>query len=81
MGRKISVDSATMMNKGLEVIEACWLFDLPRGTDPGGIASAECDSFLVEYVDGSVLAQLGNPGYAHTHRACAGLAGAHRLRA
>jgi len=61
MGRKISVDSATMMNKGLELIEACWLF----GTDPGRIQVVvhpqSVIHSLVEYRDGSVLAQLGNP--------------------
>lgn len=61
MGRKISVDSATMMNKGLEVIEACWLFD----TDPEKIQVVlhpqSIIHSMVQYVDGSVLAQLGNP--------------------
>ena len=61
MGRKISVDSATMMNKGLEVIEACWLF----GTDTGHIQVVvhpqSVIHSLVQYEDGSVLAQLGNP--------------------
>jgi 1-deoxy-D-xylulose-5-phosphate reductoisomerase len=61
MGRKISVDSATMMNKGLEVIEACWLF----GTDTGRIQVVvhpqSVIHSLVQYQDGSVLAQLGNP--------------------
>jgi len=61
MGRKISVDSATMMNKGLEVIEACWLF----GTDPDHIQVVvhpqSVIHSLVQYEDGSVLAQLGNP--------------------
>ena len=61
MGRKISVDSATMMNKGLELIEAAWLFDLaPKQLDvvvhPQSIVHS-----LVEYSDGSMLAQLGNP--------------------
>ena len=61
MGRKISVDSATMMNKGLELIEACLLFDaVPEQVDvvlhPQSIVHS-----MVEYVDGSVLAQLGNP--------------------
>jgi 1-deoxy-D-xylulose-5-phosphate reductoisomerase len=61
MGRKISVDSATLMNKGLELIEACGLFGAePRQVDvvvhPQSIVHS-----LVEYVDGSVLAQLGNP--------------------
>ena len=50
-----------MMNKGLEVIEACWLFNDPAGAHPGGGASAERDPFAGAYVDGSVLAQLGNP--------------------
>jgi 1-deoxy-D-xylulose-5-phosphate reductoisomerase len=61
MGRKISVDSATMMNKGLEVIEACWLF----GTGPENVEVVihpqSVIHSLVEYIDGSVLAQLGNP--------------------
>ncbi|NEV61485.1 1-deoxy-D-xylulose-5-phosphate reductoisomerase [Thiorhodococcus minor] len=61
MGRKISVDSATMMNKGLEVIEACWLF----GTDTDHIQVVvhpqSVIHSLVQYEDGSVLAQLGNP--------------------
>ncbi|QKT02438.1 1-deoxy-D-xylulose-5-phosphate reductoisomerase [Ectothiorhodospiraceae bacterium 2226] len=61
MGRKISVDSATMMNKGLEVIEACWLF----GTDVERVEVVlhpqSVIHSLVQYVDGSVLAQLGNP--------------------
>ncbi|MEP7155894.1 MAG: 1-deoxy-D-xylulose-5-phosphate reductoisomerase [Betaproteobacteria bacterium] len=61
MGRKISVDSATMMNKGLEVIEARWLFDaLPEQIDvvlhPQSIVHS-----MVEYLDGSVIAQMGNP--------------------
>ena len=61
MGRKISVDSATMMNKGLEVIEACWLFD--AGTDDVEVVihPESIIHSLVEYADGSVLAQLGNP--------------------
>ncbi len=61
MGRKISVDSATMMNKGLEVIEACWLFD----TDPDRIQVVlhpqSVVHSMVQYNDGSVLAELGNP--------------------
>ena len=70
MGRKISVDSATMMNKGLEVIEARWLFDaLPAQIDvvvhPQSIVHS-----MVEYRDGSVIAQLGNPDM-RTPIACA----------
>ena len=61
MGKKISIDSATMMNKGLEVIEACWLFN----TDPKSIQVVlhpqSVIHSMVEYTDGSVLAQLGNP--------------------
>ena len=61
MGRKISVDSATLMNKGLELIEACLLF----GTEPRQVEVVvhpqSIVHSLVEYVDGSVLAQLGNP--------------------
>ena len=61
MGRKISVDSATMMNKGLEVIEACWLFDVePRSVEVVVHPQSVIHS-MVEYEDGSVLAQLGNP--------------------
>jgi 1-deoxy-D-xylulose-5-phosphate reductoisomerase len=61
MGRKISVDSATMMNKGLEVIEACWLFNTPPERIEVLIHPQSVIHSMVEYVDGSVLAQLGNP--------------------
>lgn len=61
MGRKISVDSATMMNKGLEVIEACWLFDAEPRRVEVVIHPQSVIHSLVQYVDGSVLAQLGNP--------------------
>lgn len=61
MGRKISVDSATMMNKGLEVIEACWLFNTGAGNIEVVIHPESVIHSLVEYSDGSVLAQLGNP--------------------
>jgi 1-deoxy-D-xylulose-5-phosphate reductoisomerase len=61
MGRKISVDSATMMNKGLEVIEACWLFDTTPEHIQVIMHPQSVIHSLVEYVDGSVLAQLGNP--------------------
>jgi 1-deoxy-D-xylulose-5-phosphate reductoisomerase len=61
MGRKISVDSATMMNKGLEVIEAHWLFDAPVERIDVVIHPQSIVHSMVEYVDGSVLAQLGNP--------------------
>jgi len=61
MGRKISVDSATMMNKGLEVIEACWLFDTAPEQIQVVLHPQSVIHSLVEYVDGSVLAQLGHP--------------------
>jgi 1-deoxy-D-xylulose-5-phosphate reductoisomerase len=61
MGRKISVDSATMMNKGLEVIEAHWLFDTPAESIDVVIHPQSIVHSMVEYVDGSVLAQMGNP--------------------
>ncbi len=61
MGRKISVDSATMMNKGLELIEACWLFDARPEQVEVVVHPQSVIHSLVDYVDGSVLAQLGNP--------------------
>jgi 1-deoxy-D-xylulose-5-phosphate reductoisomerase len=61
MGRKISVDSATMMNKGLEVIEAHWLFAAKPGQIEVVIHPQSIIHSMVEYEDGSVLAQLGNP--------------------
>jgi len=61
MGRKISVDSATMMNKGLELIEACWLFAVAEHMVEVVIHPQSVIHSLVAYVDGSVLAQLGNP--------------------
>ncbi len=61
MGRKISVDSATLMNKGLELIEACWLFGVKPEKVEVVIHPQSVIHSLVEYADGSVLAQLGNP--------------------
>jgi len=61
MGRKISVDSATMMNKGLEIIEACWLFNTAPDQIQVVIHPQSVIHSLVQYADGSVLAQLGNP--------------------
>ena len=82
MGRKISVDSATMMNKGLEVIEAHWLFGLPREAIDVVVHPQSVIHSLVEYIDGSVLAQLGHPdmrtpiaqALAHPERVDAGVA-------
>ena len=61
MGRKISVDSASMMNKGLEVIEACWLFDTTPDMIQVVIHPQSIIHSMVSYKDGSVLAQMGNP--------------------
>ncbi|WP_058554835.1 1-deoxy-D-xylulose-5-phosphate reductoisomerase [Thiohalocapsa sp. ML1] len=61
MGRKISVDSATMMNKGLEIIEACWLFNTSPERIQVVVHRQSVIHSMVQYTDGSVLAQLGNP--------------------
>ncbi|MFA6053276.1 MAG: 1-deoxy-D-xylulose-5-phosphate reductoisomerase [Methylobacter sp.] len=61
MGRKISVDSATMMNKGLEMIEACLLFDMKPEQIQVVIHPQSVIHSMVDYVDGTVLAQMGNP--------------------
>jgi 1-deoxy-D-xylulose-5-phosphate reductoisomerase len=61
MGRKISVDSASMMNKGLELIEACWLFNARPDQVEIVIHPQSVIHSMVDYIDGSVLAQLGNP--------------------
>jgi len=61
MGRKISVDSATMMNKGLELIEACLLFNMSPDDIQVVIHKQSIIHSMVDYVDGSVLAQMGNP--------------------
>ncbi len=61
MGAKISVDSATMMNKGLELIEACYLFGLPGEKIDITVHRQSIIHSLVAYIDGSVLAQLGSP--------------------
>ena len=82
MGRKISVDSATMMNKGLEVIEAHWLFNAPADAIQVVVHPQSVIHSMVQYVDGSVLAQLGNPdmrtpiayGLAYPERIEAGVA-------
>ena len=61
MGRKITIDSATMMNKGLEVIEARWLFDAPAEKISVNIHPQSIIHSMVEYIDGCVIAQLGMP--------------------
>jgi len=61
MGAKISIDSATLMNKGLELIEASWLFDRPSEDIDVIVHPQSIIHSMVEYIDGSVLAQLGSP--------------------
>lgn len=61
MGKKISVDSSTMMNKGLEYIEACWLFDVESEQIEIVVHPQSIVHSMVSYTDGSVLAQMGNP--------------------
>ena len=61
MGQKISIDSATMMNKGLELIEACWLFNISPEQIQVVLHPESVIHSMVSYIDGSVLAQLGNP--------------------
>lgn len=73
MGRKISVDSATMMNKGLELIEAHWLFDCPPDKLEVVIHPQSVIHSMVRYRDGSVLAQLGNPDMRTPIAYCLGL--------
>jgi len=61
MGKKITIDSSTMVNKGLEVIEAQWLFDVPVDKIQVVIQPQSIIHSMVQFVDGSVIAQLGNP--------------------
>jgi len=61
MGQKISVDSASMMNKGLEIIEACWLFRVEEGQVEVVVHPQSIVHSMIEYDDGSILAQLGQP--------------------
>lgn len=61
MGQKISVDSATLMNKGLELIEACWLFDLTPKDIEVVVHPESIVHSMVQYIDGSVINQMGNP--------------------
>ena len=73
MGRKISVDSATMMNKGLELIEAHWLFDCPPEKLETVIHPQSVVHSMVRYTDGSVLAQMGTPDMRTPIAYCLGL--------
>lgn len=61
MGQKISVDSASLMNKGLELIEACWLFDVQPEQIEVVVHPESVIHSMVQYVDGSVISQMGNP--------------------
>jgi 1-deoxy-D-xylulose-5-phosphate reductoisomerase len=61
MGRKISVDSASLMNKGLELIEACWLFNTDESEIDVVVHPQSIIHSMVRFVDGSVIAQMGNP--------------------
>ena len=72
MGRKISVDSATLMNKGLELIEATYLFGVPESIIDVVIHPESVIHSLVEFIDGSTLAQLSESRYANTYCACVG---------
>jgi len=73
MGQKISVDSATMMNKGLELIEAHWLFNCPPAQLEVVIHPQSVIHSMVRYADGSVLAQMGNPDMRTPIAYCLGL--------
>jgi 1-deoxy-D-xylulose-5-phosphate reductoisomerase len=61
MGQKISIDSASLMNKGLELIEACWLFDVTPNEVDVVVHPESIIHSMVSYLDGSVIAQMGNP--------------------
>ena len=67
MGAKITIDSATLMNKGLEVIEAHWLYDVDYDAIEVVIHPQSVVHSAVRFVDGSLKAQLGTPGHANPH--------------
>ena len=73
MGQRITIDSATMMNKGFEVIEACRLFDLPPERVRVTVHPQSTVHSLVEFIDGSILAQDLGDGYAPANPVRAGL--------
>ena len=75
MGNRITIDCATLMNKGFEVIEACWLFDFSPSQVEVVIHPQSSVHAMIEYSDGSVLAQISRHGYAHAHPVCADLSG------
>ena len=71
MGAKVTIDSSTLMNKGLEFIEAKWLFDMEPDDIDVVVHRESIVHSLIEYKDHSVIAQLGVAGYAHSHPVCA----------
>ena len=70
MGAKITIDSATLMNKGLELIEAVWLFGLPPEKIQIVVQRQSIIHSAVQFSDHSIIAQLGGAGYAHPHPVC-----------
>ena len=76
MGEKITIDSATLFNKGLEMIEARWLFDVEMARVDVIVHPQSIVHSMVEFVDGSVLAQLVPLGHVFSHPICRDLAGA-----
>ena len=76
MGKRITIDSATLMNKGFEVIEACWLFDFPPKDVEVVVHPQSKVHALVEYMDGSVIAQVSRYRYANADSIRADVPGA-----
>ena len=70
MGQKITIDSATMVNKGLEVMEAKWLFDVDLDQIEVVVHPQSVIHSMVEYEDGAVIAQLRYPGYEASYSVC-----------
>ncbi len=75
MGQKITVDSATLVNKGLEVMEARWLFDVDLDHIQVVVQPQSIIHSMVEFEDGAVMAQLGTPGYETSDTVCIMLPG------
>lgn len=71
MGAKVTIDSSTLMNKGLEFIEAKWLFDMEPDDIDVVVHRESIVHSLIEYKDHSVIAQLGVPDMRHPHPVCA----------
>ena len=79
MGKRITIDSATLMNKGFEVIEACRLFDVPPDRVQVIVHPQSTIHSMVEFVDGSILAQVLRDRHASAHFVCADVSGADRF--